>query len=259
MNDWQTVRKPGYVGGAPSFDKKVVESVTRLKAVILDVDGTLYDPRPMRRALLRRLFVEYCGRPAAGIRTLRILRTYRQAMEMLRVTNTQSDLAAAQVSMTAKRLNVPAELVQTTVRRWMENEPLPLLSRCLRAGLAEFLSTARKEGLQLAIVSDYPVAAKLRAMRLESFFSVGMCTTDGDVQALTPSPKVIDLARQRLGVERHETMYIGDRVDVDLVAATRAGVMAAIVGAPTFRVDDQHLFVPDYRILAQLLQSRGNN
>ena len=58
--------------------------MSRFKAVIFDLDGTLYRPETLRRAMLLRLLHAHAVRPLRGLRTARVLRAYRNAQEHLR-------------------------------------------------------------------------------------------------------------------------------------------------------------------------------
>jgi hypothetical protein len=58
--------------------------VDGIAAVILDVDGTLYDQAVIRRKMASELISAYILKPAAGFKLCRFLRRYRQAQERLR-------------------------------------------------------------------------------------------------------------------------------------------------------------------------------
>ena len=55
-----------------------------LKAIIFDVDGTLYTQAPLRRAMALRLMRHALAHPVAGSEAVRALRAFRQAQEHLR-------------------------------------------------------------------------------------------------------------------------------------------------------------------------------
>src|SRR6266852_2646025 len=81
-----------------SFDPAV------LKAIIFDVDGTLYCQDSLRLAMLRRLLQAHATRPLSGLRTFRVLGAYRRAQEYLRESPMVSaDLAQAQIRLTCER------------------------------------------------------------------------------------------------------------------------------------------------------------
>src|SRR5688572_6021515 len=121
------------------------------KAIIFDVDGTLYRQRPLRRAMLVKLAAAYAAHPIRGWRTMSALRAFRRAQEELRDgDHTSTD----QVRVACERSGIDAVTLTAIVERWMEREPLPVLHRCLQPGLLEFLDRCRAHGISLATLSD---------------------------------------------------------------------------------------------------------
>src|ERR1700680_4479677 len=96
----------------------------RVKALIFDVDGTLYEQGPIRRAMLFRIVRAYLTSPLDGWLVLRALQAYRNAQEVLRTTGYESDdITSAQLQLTAKRVGARADVISSVVARWMEQEP----------------------------------------------------------------------------------------------------------------------------------------
>jgi FMN phosphatase YigB (HAD superfamily) len=224
---------------------------TSLKAIVFDVDGTLYRQGPLRRAMLRRLIAGHASRPLRGWRTLKVLRAYRQAQEHLRV-RPAGDVATAQIAITCERTELGQSFVVECVERWMEHEPLALLPRCLQPGLIEFLRACKDRGLRLAALSDYPVEAKLRAMGVADFFDVALSAQAAEIGVFKPNPVGLQVTLERLGASAAESLYIGDRVEVDAVAAEAAGIACAILTRET-KGAGPYLRVTDYRQLHDVL------
>jgi putative hydrolase of the HAD superfamily len=199
-----------------------------LKAVVFDIDGTLYRQGPLRRAMLFRLLAAHAVRPMAGWRTFAALRAYRHAQEQLR-GDLSGDVAAAQVKLACERARMDRAIVAETVERWMEREPLAILRRHLQPGLVEFLDVCRLRGLRLATLSDYPGDDKLRALGVAHYFDVSLCAQSKEIGVFKPNPKGLQVALDRLGAAPAHTLYVGDRVDVDAPAAEAAGVPCAIL------------------------------
>jgi len=216
------VRSPA-VNGIDAYDG-------RLQALIFDLDGTLYDQAPVRRAMLYRLLRVHLTSPLQGFVTLRALHSYRRAQEVLRRTPPDSgDIAAAQIELGAAEAGVSTERLAAWVTRWMEEEPLPFLAGAVRKEVTEVLQAARRSGLRLAVCSDYPAEQKLKAMGIADHFAVVVSAQDPRVQRFKPNPRGVELAIRELAVSKDEVIYIGDRPDVDAVAATRAGIQHFIL------------------------------
>lgn len=216
----------------PATADGALTASTALKALIFDLDGTLYRQGPLRRAILCRLWRTHLAAPLQGLQTLRTLQSYRKAQEVLRrAVPDYSDIAAAQLELASVELGLSAEKVASCVSRWMEQEPLSLLARCTRKEVVGMLAGAKNRGLKLAICSDYPAERKLAAMKVSAFFDVVVTAQDPDVQRFKPDPRGLEVALQRLAVEKTAALYIGDRVEVDAAAAARAGIPSFILSS----------------------------
>jgi FMN phosphatase YigB (HAD superfamily) len=201
-----------------------------LKALIFDVDGTLYEQGPVRRAMLYRILRAYRMSPVQGLWTLRTLYAFRKAQEVLRnIPPNSGDIAGAQLLIAGRRMGVSAETIAPLIARWIEQEPLSLLANSLREGIIELLREAKRCGMRLAVFSDYPANRKLAAMGIADFFDVVVSAHDPDVQRFKPDPIGLELTLRRLAVGKSEAVYIGDREDVDAVAASRAGMQHFIL------------------------------
>jgi HAD superfamily hydrolase (TIGR01549 family) len=205
---------------------------TRLKAIVFDVDGTLYRQGPLRRAMALRLFWSHAMRPAHGWRTLRALSAYRKAQERLRDGSVPVDLAEAQIRMACEETSIDRDFLSECVVRWMEQEPLSLLSGFVWPGLTDFLDACKARSLRLGVLSDYPAEAKLEALGLRGVFDVVLCAQAPDIGVFKPHPRGLEVALERLGATPAETLYVGDRVDSDAAAAAAAGVSCAILTRP---------------------------
>lgn len=202
----------------------------RLRAIIFDLDGTLYSQVKLRAMMSMRMAREYWNRPGEGRTTARILHAYRRAQERLRNSHVQSDLKQAQVELAATLARCSIGEAQNCISRWFESEPLPLLGRCMRPGVETLLDAAFEKGIKLAVFSDYEAEEKLRAMNLREFFDVVVCANDIEVREFKPSATGLRVTLERLGVNAGEAIYVGDRADLDTQAARSAKLGAIIVG-----------------------------
>jgi len=200
------------------------------RAVVFDVDGTLYDSRPVQRGMLKRLVLGHLVCPWRGPRTLKALSVYRKGQEALRATGERyDDLGRAQIEYAAERTGVPASEVAELVACWMEREPLDLVARAKRAGLDELWRALRASGKKLGVFSDYPPEEKLEVLGVEADFVVW--AQQPDVGRFKPDPTGILRCVERLGVAPDEAVYVGDRIEVDARAARAAGMRCVVLGS----------------------------
>ena len=213
--------------------------------VVFDVDGTLYDQRRLRLAMLRRLLAATWR--TRSLDTLLTLRTFRQVREALG-DRPEADFMRLQYARTAARHHKTEDEVRVLTNEWMERQPLPLLAGCRYPHVDALFAGLRGAGKQVAVFSDYPAIDKLAALGLQA--APVVCATDAGVARLKPDPAGLLAILRRTGVDARRALMIGDRFDRDGVAASRAGMRALIrAGRPhpdygTFRAYDDPVFQP---------------
>ena len=196
-----------------------------LRAVVFDVDGTLYRLRELKRAVQLHMVRGNWQRPLESWRVHRAVTAYRHALEALRVAPpTEADLSESHLEYASEAAKLSKEFVRRCADRWMTEEPLAFLPRYRYAGVPEVLKQMSEAGLRLGIFSDLPPALKLRALGIEDFFDSVLSAQDTDVQRFKPDPQGLLVVLKRLGVPPNRALYVGDRFEIDGVAAERAGM-----------------------------------
>jgi HAD superfamily hydrolase (TIGR01509 family) len=230
---------------------------SRLAAVVFDVDGTLYPHAPVRRAMLLRLLRSVLARPRRGITTLRALRAYRQAQEHLRGSPIEGNVARAQLRLAGRRAGLAETDVAAIVGTWMEDAPLPILSRLVDPSLCALLDGLRARGVRLGVLSDYPADAKLQALDLSDRFDAVVSAQDPAVNRFKPHPGGLLEALKRLGVSPAAALYVGDRHDVDAPTAHAAGVACVLVRRSATAPGATWTHARDFRALHAALLPHG--
>ena len=227
----------------------------RWKAVVMDVDGTMYSQRPVRRHMVLRLAMFALRNPLPGLRTLRCLRAFRQAQEQLRGRKGMRSVAQCQIEEAARRSGYSADFITECVHRWMEKAPLAAIRKARYTGLLEFCEWARQAGLRRAVLSDYDPREKLRALEVEDYFPVIACAQDPDIGVFKPNPAGLWVAVRRLGASPDETVYIGDRPGVDGAVALAAGVTGVILHRPAHTLPRHLIAVSGWPAMLELFRS----
>ena len=241
------------------MSRRVPNHDSPTRAYVLDVDGTLYNQRAVRLRMFFRLLTQAGSRPLQAAGVWRALAAYRQAQEELRINCPEcSSIDDEQTRWAAAKAGLSPDFVRACVREWMTEAPLDLLRPAMRADLLTFLDTARARGLRLAVWSDYPAAAKLEAMGLTRYFDVVVCAADAGIQRFKPHPRGLEVILERLGLQKDQIVYIGDRPEVDGAAARNAGVSCYIVGAKArANGTDQWTGVAGFRELLECVEGGG--
>lgn len=217
----------------------------RLRLVVFDIDGTLYDQRCLRRKMLLSLAL-YCLRHPSQARILPRISVYRRCREELAEEEAET-VSSLQYRRPAEKLGLDPREIQQVVEDWMLRRPLPHLLSCRYAKVADFMSALTQRGISIGVLSDYPAPDKLRALELTAEWMVS--AVDPEVDRLKPHPQGLLRIMKLTGVDRDQALLIGDRDDRDGECARRAGVAYLI------RSSDPPDSGPYFRDYAELVSS----
>jgi HAD superfamily hydrolase (TIGR01549 family) len=194
------------------------------KAWLVDLDGTLYAPVPVKLMIAAEIFV-------AGWSAAPILRRFRREHERVRELGLEGDPFALQIERTAEALGRSAGDVEEHVRHWMIERPGRWLARFRRHALLAEIEAFRDSGGRTALVSDYPALRKLEALGARKLFDTIVASGEpGGPRRLKPHPDGLLRAAAALEVEPSSCLVIGDRDDADGEAARAAGMAFRKIG-----------------------------
>lgn len=193
------------------------------KAWLVDLDGTLYVPFPVKLAMAAELAL-------LGAGAALLLRRFRHEHEAVRSLGLEGDPFRHQIERTATALGLSTDEVEGRVRTWMIERPGKWLRMFRRRSLLSEIAAFRRAGGKTALVSDYPASQKLRALRSLELFDVVVASGEpGGPARLKPHPSGMLRAADQLGVPASDCLVIGDREDADGVAAQAAGMAFRLV------------------------------
>jgi HAD superfamily hydrolase (TIGR01549 family) len=204
-----------------------------LKAVLFDLDGTMYHQAPLRAAMLAELGTIGClpRGPLPPVRLWRLLSAFRRIREELRDVNPGTvALESEQYTRAAAAARVSEAEARAAVAEWIFTRPLKYLPLYRRRGLVGTLRALRDRGLQVGVFSDYPTEAKLAALGVTPLVTLAVCATDAAVNAFKPHARGFLHACAVWGIAPDHVAYVGDRPEVDAVGARNAGMQCLIVG-----------------------------
>lgn len=137
--------------------------LNNVRAIIFDVDGTLYRQRPLRGQVLLELVIQLASKPITEFRTLKVLHAYRKAHELARANRGDDTADELQLNIACELSGEDPKFVERSVREWFQRRPLRHLKAYLYPGLVALLHQARDRGIRLGVVSDYPASNRAMA------------------------------------------------------------------------------------------------
>ena len=206
-----------------SYKRKSLENkigIYKYKAVIFDVDGTMYHLKKMYRIMFREVINYYFYHPQ-NFREINIIIDFIKEREK-HALEVVDDVENAQYEWTAIKHKISRQEVRELVERWIFQVPLQHIYSCRRIEVIDLFNSLTIHGIPTGIFSDYPSEAKLKKLGLSTQCIIS--ATDPNVGRLKPDPKGLLLAANILGVSVEDCLLIGDRDDRDGECARRAGM-----------------------------------
>lgn len=202
--------------------KDVKHVLNGVQTVVLDLDGTLYDKSGLARRMVRRLF--WCLPLLAAERFARRNAHYVQFAS-------EEEFYGFFFATMARGHWWTAGMAAT----WYNDVFMPAMLRLIRRHhhprkeVMEIVEEAKKQGLKLAIYSDYGcVVEKLEALGIDPL-QFDLLIAAPELGALKPSEPCARRVMEMLGAKPETTLFIGDRDDKDGQSARNVGAKYLII------------------------------
>lgn len=202
-----------------------VNGVMAIRAVLFDLDNTLYDFNTVHRQALRAM-AEY-GESRFDIPARRFLLAYQQADQQLKKEQPFAAACHNRVIIAQRMLEMlelpslvtPLELYETywgTILRAIK--PMD--------GAVELLSRLHRQHVRTGICTDMTTHIqhrKIAALGLASYLDVMVTSEEAGVEK--PNPKIFHDCLRKLDVAPNEAFFIGDSFARDVCGAHNAGLL----------------------------------
>jgi putative hydrolase of the HAD superfamily len=201
----------------------------KIKAVVFDVDGTLYNETKLRLYVLGMIFINFLKSPFRTYRYLKIVLSYRKFHEHLRFDANTKNKFKAQVQLTADKFNLQYDDVYNIINEWVHVKPLPFISKSKYKDLDTVIDWLKKNNYKIGLLSDYPCLRKAEALGIKDDMHLIKCSTDEDIDFLKPSSFGFKRVAQILNLHPQEIVYVGDRSHIDMVGAVEANFVPVLL------------------------------
>ncbi|ACU04183.1 HAD family hydrolase [Pedobacter heparinus] len=200
-----------------------------LKLVVFDVDGTLYQQSKLRKIMFFKIVSYYLPRPwlYKELLTIFYFRKERERKAGYSTVNLQED----QYLWAAEKLGMKIDEVKRVIDKWIFSIPNAFLKSCMYPGVSEFIEKLRSSGIKTATYSDYDSREKLKSMQIGVDLEIS--STDQIVNSFKPLPAGLLVILSKMKIDKKNSLYIGDRFELDGLCAKNAGVPFLLVDKNT--------------------------
>lgn len=203
-------------------EEKANYSASNIKAVLFDIDGTLYSNAFM-----------FISAPCIYIRNILWFIRFAKMRKRLREGLVESDVPLDESvahtfhknaitifsSIIKEEPAVAAILLQKHIYvAWIK----AIGKVPLRLGMRKTIRNLKRKNIILGILSDFQSQEKIKNWKLECFFDIVVCAEDYGV--LKPDKRIFALMGETLSLKAEEILFVGNHLTYDGLGAERAGM-----------------------------------
>ena len=188
-----------------------------IKAIVFDIDGTLYS----KTILLLRFLLRY---PLHLNRLMRFVRV----REMLRA---HKNIKHEQYSLLSKIENKRYEDTKDYYEDLIYGKLFNLTPKAKRE-VKSTIKELKEKGYKLGILTECPYEVKLERLGLsKSDFEIMINLEDYGI--LKPTKECFSILIRKAKLKPEEILYIGDRLDTDVIGAKSCGINTCMISNKT--------------------------
>ncbi len=201
-----------------------------IKAIWLDIDGTLYPKRMLNWRMIKTAFPSL----RLGLLFNSVRQEYRASQDLVATDPPDREgLLARQASLILEKIGNPVtpdnlqRIRRKVDRQFYAQWEKSFLSIKPCPGLQGALEKAKAQGMAIGVFSDFPVARKLKTLGIETFVDIAISSEDSGY--LKPSKKAFDFLLEHMALKPQEILYVGDSYEKDVLGAKQEGMYACLL------------------------------
>lgn len=195
-----------------------------VKAVAFDIDGTLYPSFSLYIRLLPYI-----------IRHFRFYLHYNRVRRIMHRTAPLPDFYEYQGRLMAEELGCSSLRARAMIKLIAYDGLKPYFEKIKPfKHVEETFKTLRKQGIKIALLSDFPPDQKGEIWGLVPYCDLILGSEA--IGALKPSKYPFGIMAMALELEPEQILYVGNSVHFDVRGANNAGMKSAIIASPLKRI-----------------------
>ena len=175
------------------------------KAIITDLDGTLYYQKPVQICMAAEILCYYIIH-FWKIKELKLVINYRKQ---------HNNSTNFEFQSFCKTQNISRQVVEDLIQKWLISKPLKWIRLFSDKKLIAYL---KEQKIPVVVYSDYPTEQKLKALNFTPTFQFYF--DNKNIRFLKPNPQGLEYITKKLSLSQKDILVIGDRLDKDGLVAS---------------------------------------
>ena len=186
-----------------------------IKAIAFDIDGTLY---PNWRLNIRVL--------PYFLKNIRFFLAFKKVRDILHQTAPLGDFFEYQAQLLCDVMKCDCKSAKEYIHEIVYDGLGPYFTEIKPFKNAiESFAVFKKAGFKCAVLSDFPPEQKGDIWGAKQYCDVILGSEE--IGALKPSIHTFGVLSEKLGLEPHEILYVGNNIKADIIGARNAGMKTA--------------------------------
>ncbi len=225
-----------------------------IKAIWLDIDGTLYPKRMLNWRMAKTVFPSV----RLGLLFSSVRKEYRVRQELVATDPpSREGLLLRQSGLVLEMMGKPVtpenleNMKQKVDSQFYAKWEKSFLSIKPFPKLREALVRAKVQGISIGVFSDFPIARKLQTLGIDDLVEVAISSEDSGY--LKPSKLAFKFLLSHIDLKPEEILYVGDSYDKDILGAKQAGMYACLLSPSKGQFPEADLVVRSWEEFSSLV------
>lgn len=194
-----------------------------IKALCLDIDGTLYSKNQMNVRLIKTVFPNL----KLGLSFNRVRKSYRKTQENeAPKTNDREGFLEKQAKLYLNKKTPSKQEIENVINQ-IENQFYKVWAKSfldIKAfpNMQKTLQKAKNRELKIALLSDFPIANKVDTLNLTNIVDLAISSEESGY--LKPSKMPFEKMIKIININPKNCIYFGDSYNKDIVGAKSLGM-----------------------------------
>lgn len=215
-----------------------------MKALIFDVDDTLYDQyQPFRKAVVSHLELDDEKIYGIYVASRKYSDLVFEASEKGDMTKEDMHLFRLKSALQDYDIHLSDSKILAIQHTYKENQSHIVLDSSIR----EVFEYCTSKGIKLGVITNGPAdhqLQKIHQLNLSQWIPLENVIISGQIGIMKPDPAIFHFLEKKMNLSTEDCVYVGDSFENDILGANSAGWSSIWVNARKKVIDDIKKYTP---------------